>query len=123
METFEEYLMTVNNISQRDKLEGILTWIGEKYPELVERIAWNQPMFTKDGTYIIGFSVAKNHISVAPEAKGIRKFSDDILKIGYSHSKEIFRIPNDMVVDFNLLSCIIDFNIEDKKDCDTFWRR
>ena len=49
-------------------------------------------MFTDHGTFIIGFSVAKKHLAVAPERAGIERFSDDILQAGYTHSKEILRI-------------------------------
>jgi uncharacterized protein YdhG (YjbR/CyaY superfamily) len=35
---------------------------------LKEEIKWNQPMFSDHGTFIIGFSIAKEHIAVAPEA-------------------------------------------------------
>ncbi len=33
------------------------------------------------------------------------------------------RIKWDMDVDYQLLKDIIDYNIEDKKDCQTFWRK
>lgn len=32
----------------------VLDWVAEHYPELELRIAWNQPLFTHHGTYIIG---------------------------------------------------------------------
>ena len=35
-------------------------------------------MFTDHGTFIIAFSVTKNHISVAPEAKAIQGFKENI---------------------------------------------
>ena len=41
---------------------------AEKFPQLKEENKWNQPMFNDHGTFIIGFSIAKGHIAVAPEA-------------------------------------------------------
>jgi uncharacterized protein YdhG (YjbR/CyaY superfamily) len=89
----------------------------------MERVVkWNQPMFTDHGTYIIGFSLAKKHMSVAPENKAIEEFSDALEKADYSYTNEIFRIPWDGEVDYALLKKIIEFNIEDKDGVDTFWR-
>ena len=70
-------------------------------------IAWNQPMFTDRGTFIIGFSVTKKHLAVAPERAGIDRFSDKIMQAGYSHSQELIRIPWDKPVDYALLEKII----------------
>lgn len=80
-------------------------------------------MFTDHGTFIIGFSVAKHHISVAPEGKGIDHFSADIVQAGYDHGKKMFRMKESLPVDYPLLKKIIEFNIEDKADCTTFWRK
>lgn len=87
------------------------------------KIAWNQPMFTDHGTFIIGFSIAKHHLAVAPERAGIIRFSDEIVQAGYEHTKELIRIRWDGPVDYSLLEKMIEFNIMDKADCSTFWRK
>lgn len=61
-------------------------------------------MFTDHGTFIIGFSVAKHHLAVAPERAGINHFSDEIVQADYNHSKELVRISWDSPVDLSLLS-------------------
>ncbi|MFD1171057.1 iron chaperone [Oceanobacillus picturae] len=104
-------------------MEEVLTWVKEKFPNLESRIAWNQPMFTDHGTYIIGFSISKKHLAVAPEAVGINHFSDDIVQAGYDYTKQLVRIPWEKPIDFSLLEKIIKFNIADKLDCTTFWRK
>lgn len=123
MEVFAEYLARINNLGHRDRTEEVLAWITKKYPNLVPKIAWNQPMFTDHGTFIIGFSVSKHHLAVAPEKAGINQFSDEIEKAGYDHTKELVRIRWDGPVDFSLLGKMIEFNITEKADCSTFWRR
>ena len=123
MEVFAEYLARIDDAGQRARVEEILGWVAKRFPDLVPRIAWNQPMFTDHGTFIIGFSVAKKHLAVAPERAGIDRFSDEIVQAGYSHSKELVRIPWDKPVDYALLEKIIEFNIADKADCKTFWRK
>lgn len=123
MDVFAEYLARIDNLGHRDRTEEVLKWIIKKYPNLVPKIAWNQPMFTDHGTFIIGFSVSKHHLAVAPEKAGINHFSDEIVKAGYEHTKELVRIRWDGPVDFSLLERMIDFNITEKADCTTFWRK
>lgn len=123
MENIKEYLETIDNPKYRQRLEEIFEWIGNKFPNLVSKIAWNQPMFTDHDTYIIGFSVSKNHLSVAPEEAGIKHFSDEIVQAGYEFTKGIIRIPWKSSVDYALLERMIAYNILDKADCTTFWRK
>jgi uncharacterized protein YdhG (YjbR/CyaY superfamily) len=123
MEVFKEYVSGINDHQHRERVEGVLRWVAESFPDLDMRIAWNQPMFTHHGTFIIGFSTAKKHLAVAPESKAIVRFSGEIVGAGYDHTKELIRIPWGSPVDFALLGSIIEYNIADKKDCKTFWRR
>lgn len=122
MEVFTEYLAHIDNPQHRARTEEVLAWVSKKFPDLMPKIAWNQPMFTDHGTYIIGFSVAKHHLAVAPEKAGINHFSDVIVQAGYDHTKQLVRIQWDRPVDFSLLEKMIEFNILDKADCSTFWR-
>lgn len=122
MDNLMPYLDDLENSDQRKRLVEIFTWIKDTYPDMESRIAWNQPMFTIHGTFIIAFSVSKKHISVAPEAAGINKFISDFERVGYSYGKKVFRILNTQDVDYGLLKDVIDFNIEDKKNNTKFWR-
>ena len=115
--------MQIDNMQHRDRMEELLGWVTRKFPNLMPKIAWNQPMFTDHGTFIIGFSVAKYHIAVAPERAGIIHFSDEIVQSGYDHTKQLVRIRWDSPVDYALLEKIIEFNILDKAECSTFWRK
>jgi uncharacterized protein YdhG (YjbR/CyaY superfamily) len=122
MEVFAEFISRIDNPEQRARTEEVLTWVAEKYPTLEPKIAWNQPMFADHGTFIIGFSVSKQHMAVAPEKTGIIRFADDIAQAGYDHTKELVRIKWANPVDFSLLEKMIEFNIADKANCTTFWR-
>ena len=123
MEAFEEYLSKIEKEVHRSRMREVLTWVKDTFPILAPKIAWNQPMFTDHGTFIIGFSAAKGHFAVSPEAQGIAAFSDDIAKAGYSQTSNLFRIKWDEPVDFPLLERIIRYKIEDKKNRTTFWRK
>ena len=67
MSIFEDYLLCIENPDYRAILRKILQWVKETFPTLEPRVAWNQPMYTDHGTFIIGFSFAKRHFTVAPE--------------------------------------------------------
>lgn len=122
MEIFSEFLAKIDNPEHRERTEEVLSWVKNKFPNLEPVIKWNQPMFTDHGTYIIGFSVSKKHLAVAPESVTVSHVEDDIVKAGYDYTKEIIRIPWNSHVDYQLLTEMIEFNIWDKKDCKTFWR-
>lgn len=62
------FLSNFKNPILKFKLEPIFEQIQKEFPNLTVELKWNQPMFIMNGTFIIGFSVAKNHISIAPEA-------------------------------------------------------
>ncbi|WP_449620747.1 iron chaperone [Robertmurraya sp. Marseille-Q9965] len=122
METLEDYLAGIDNLSHRERLEEIFNWILEKFPNLKSEIKWNTPMFTDHGTFILGISTAKQHISIAPEEVTMVRFADDIAQAGYSATKGMFRIKWKDQVHYELLEKIIQFNIEDKAGYNNFWR-
>ena len=123
MSNFQIFLDSIGEQDKRERMASILSNIKSKYPKLKEEIKWNQPMFTDHGTFIIGFSIAKAHIAVAPEAAVIRVFEKEFEEAGYSYTKELFRIKWTDKVNYNLLYKIVAYNIEDKKDITTFWRK
>lgn len=122
MKSFQTFLDNIGEPEKKERMKEILVKIKEKFPQLKEEIKWNQPMFTDHGTFIIGFSIAKGHIAVAPESKVIKLFEKDIEESGYSHTQELFRIKWTDKVDYELLYKIVAYNIEDKKDYKKFWR-
>ena len=73
IKTLDEFLAAIPDDNRERMVEG-LVWVGLTYPELELRIAWNQPMFTHHGTYIIGFSAASKHMAITPERATIIRF-------------------------------------------------
>ncbi|HZG75468.1 MAG TPA: iron chaperone [Paenibacillus sp.] len=123
MEVFEEYIAQIGDTHHRTRIIEVLSWVAKTYPALVPKLAWNQPMFTDHGTFIIGFSASKKHLAVAPEQAGMHHVAEDIARAGYDRTKELVRFPWDRPVDYSLLEKMIEFNIADKADCTTFWRK
>lgn len=122
MEAFKAFLNQIDDTDQRQRVEQIFEHISTRFPQLESVIKWNQPMFADHGTFIIGFSVAKNHLAVAPEMVALNRFEDEIHKAGYQRTNQILKIQWKDEVDFDLLERIIAFNIEDKKTTTKFWR-
>ena len=122
MTEFNDFLQSLENDKQTATMEAIFNWISETFPELETTVKWNQPMYTHHGTFIIAFSKSKQHFSVAPEAKGMAEFTDQIEAAGYSQTNNLFRIKWTQDVNYALLKSIIQFNIDDKADCTTFCR-
>ncbi|RCW73263.1 iron chaperone [Saliterribacillus persicus] len=123
MSDLSKFLEGIDNLSHRERVEEVFDWIHNKYPKLEIEIKWNQPMFTDHGTFIIGFSVSKKHLAVAPESVTITHVEDEIVKAGYDYTKEIIRMPWKSPIDYALLEKMIEFNIKDKANCSTFWRK
>lgn len=122
METFEDYLATLENEDHRARVAEVIDWVRTTYPQLGERIGWNHPMFTDHGTYIIGFSSFAKNMAVSPEVAGIEEFKDEIVERGYTHTQGLWRVPWDKPMDYDLLGKMIDFQIDEKKDFTKFWR-
>ncbi|WP_181348067.1 iron chaperone [Thalassobacillus sp. CUG 92003] len=123
MTVFTEFLAGIDSEAQQARTKEIFDFITEHYPNLETELKWNQPMFVDHGTFIIGFSISKNHLAVAPEHIAVKHVEEDIQNAGYDYTKETIRIPWKSEVDYSLLKKMIDFNINDKANCKTFWRK
>ena len=86
------FLSNFKNPILKFKLEPIFEQIQKEFPNLTVELKWNQPMFIMNGTFIIGFSVAKNHISIAPEAVTMAIFTNDINAANYEATNNLFKI-------------------------------
>ena len=123
MTTFRAYLEKIDDPAQRQRMEEVLQWVIDRYPQLDRRIAWNQPMFTHQGTFIIAFSRSKAHMAVSPESVPIRHCAQELDQTGYQYTSMIFRIPWDRDVDYELLGKMIEYNLKDKAGYTAFWRK
>ncbi len=123
LSTFDDFLAAIPDPQHRARTREVLDWVVRTYPDLQTRIGWNQPMFTDHGTFIVGFSVAQQHLACTPEPAGIAHFSAEIKAAGYTHTAMLMRFPWDKPVDYGLLGRMIEFNRAEKKDCTTFWRK
>lgn len=123
METFEAWLEKIDNMDHRLKMQQVFEWVEDTFPQLGKTVKWNQPMFTDHGTFIIGFSISKNHFSVGLEKEVIDEMQEMLEERGTDFTKMTIRVKWNEEVDFDLLEKIIAFQIEDKEACETFWRK
>ncbi|MDD7384806.1 MAG: DUF1801 domain-containing protein [Actinomycetaceae bacterium] len=122
-EFFGEWLQRVDDEDHREIFLHVLMWVHQSFPELGYRIAWNQPMFTLDKTFIIGFSPARNHLSFAPERDAVLHFSREFTRRGISFGKMLVRMPWKDPVPYDMLTEVITYNMEQKRGMTSFWRQ
>lgn len=120
--TLPEYLASIDDPENVQKLEDLINWALKEFPQLELRIAWNQPMLTDHGTFIMAFSAAKKHLGVSIEKEPLEIHRDEIHDAGYTSSKMMFQMPWDKEWNKKLLAKLIQSNIDEKKDTTTFWR-
>ena len=118
--TLDEYLATIPNDDNRARMVEVLNWVAEHYPELELRIAWNQPMFTHHGTYIIGFSAASKHMAMAPERATMIRFEPVMRERGTDFGTMLARQPWNKPFDYELLDAFIQHQLTDKRDVEEF---
>ncbi|MDI9589073.1 MAG: DUF1801 domain-containing protein [Acidobacteriota bacterium] len=121
IKTLDEFLATIPNPENRERMVKVLDWVQETYPDLELRIAWNQPMFTHHGTFIIGFSAASKHMAMAPERHTMIHFEDEMAKRGTDRGKMFARQPWNNPFDYDLATKFIEYQLATKKDVTTFW--
>ena len=122
IKTLDEFLATIPNDDNRARMLDVLVWVGLTYPELELRIAWNQPMFTHHGTYIIGFSAASKHMAMAPERATMIRFEPVMRERGTDFGTMLARQPWDKPFDYELLDAFIQHQLAEKRDITSFWR-
>jgi len=69
-------------------------------------MAWNQPMLRNEKGYVLGVSVSKKHLTVAPfGGDALAAVADRLAK--YTVNKKTFQVPLDWKVDAALLRAIV----------------
>ena len=122
IKTFDEYLATIPDDDNRERMVDVVVWVGLTYPELELRIAWNQAMFIHHGTYIIGFSAASKHMTMAPERATMIRFEQVMRERGTDFSTMLARQPWNRPFDYELLDAFIQHQLAEKQDITSFWR-
>ena len=109
----KEFFASIDPVAAKTAQE-IFSAITTKYPDLELVIAWNQPMLRLDTQYVIGLSVAKNHITLNPFSGDVlESFTDKLSK--YVVNKNTFQVPMDWKVDAVLLCALATARLKEIK--------
>ena len=100
----------------------VLDWVAEHYPELELRIAWNQPIFTHHGTYIIGFSTASKHMAMAPGRATVIRFESVMRERGTDFGTMLACQPWTKPFGYEPLDAFIRHQLSDKRHVTSFRR-
>lgn len=121
IKTLDEFLATIPKADNRARVVAVLDWVRQSYPELELRIAWNQPMFTHHGTYIIGFSAASTHMAMAPERATMIHFEQAMRERGTDFGTLFAREPWRKSFDYELLDAFVQYQLAHEQDTTSFW--
>jgi len=109
----KEFFASVDPVAAKTAKE-VFAVVTAKYPDLELVIAWNQPMLRLDTQYIIGLSVAKNHITLNPfSSEVLESFAEKLSK--YDVNKKTFKVPLDWEVNSTLLRGLVAARLKEIK--------
>lgn len=93
----------------RPLLQAIRETIRKAAPNAVEKFSWKMPTFWQ-GENLIHFAAFKKHISIFPGGEATEVFADRLT--GYKTSKGTIQIPTGKPIDFDLISDITRWRVE-----------
>lgn len=109
----KEFFASIDPVAAKTAQE-IFAAITTKFPDLELVVAWNQPMLRLDTHFVIGLSVAKNHITLNPfSGEVLESFTDKLGK--YVVNKHTFQVPMDWKVDAVLLCALATARLKEIK--------
>jgi uncharacterized protein YdhG (YjbR/CyaY superfamily) len=118
----EQYRASLPTPAHQTHMQALMDWMAQQYPQLTLEFKWNTPMYTHEGTFILGVSWAQKHIAIAPERPTMRAFQKRIEALGYTQTQELFRVRLDQSIEWSLLSDIVNTNLAEKAGFTRFWR-
>jgi len=108
--TVDEYMASLPG-DRRAVMERIRATIRKAAPLAQERISYGMPSFWQ-GTTLIWYAAAKDHIGIYPTASGVAAFADRLG--GYSVSKGTIRIPWDQPTPYDLITDIVEYRMREQ---------
>jgi len=95
-------------------LHKIRALINEVVPDAEEKISYQIPTFTLNGSYLIYFAGFKNHVSVYPAPRGTAPFKKELA--AYEGGKGTVRFPLDQPIPYGLIKRIVKFKVKENKE-------
>jgi uncharacterized protein YdhG (YjbR/CyaY superfamily) len=98
----------------QNALHKIRALINEVVPDAEEKISYQIPTFTLNGSYLIYFAGFKNHVSVYPAPRGTEQFKKELA--AYEGGKGTVRFPLDQPIPYGLIKRIVKFKVKENKE-------
>jgi uncharacterized protein YdhG (YjbR/CyaY superfamily) len=88
-------------------MQQVRATIKSAAPEAGEKISYNMPTFTLNGTYLVYFAGWKNHIAFYGAPKGNAEFKEDLSS--YESGAGTLQFPYAKPIPFDLITKIVRF--------------
>jgi uncharacterized protein YdhG (YjbR/CyaY superfamily) len=107
--TIDEYIAGFPRDVQ-EILEKIRMTISKAAPGAEEKISYQIPTFTLNGTYLIYFAAYQKHIGLYPAPRGSEEFKEELS--AYEGGKGTVKFPFDKPIPFGLIRRIVKFRMK-----------
>jgi uncharacterized protein YdhG (YjbR/CyaY superfamily) len=110
--SIDEYIGTFPENVQ-EIMEQLRGTIREAAPDAVEKISYNMPTFTLNGTYLVYFAGWKNHIAFYGAPRGNSEFKEDLSP--YESGAGTLQFPYDKPIPYDLITAIVKFRADENR--------
>lgn len=111
-QSMDDYIGTFPEPVQKT-LEELRATIKAATPGAEEKISYNIPTFTLNGTYLVYFAGWKKHIAIYPIPSGNEAFNKELAQ--YMDGKGTLRFPIDKPLPLKLITRIVKFRVAEIK--------
>jgi uncharacterized protein YdhG (YjbR/CyaY superfamily) len=106
--SIDEYIASFPNDVQQI-MHQLRSTIKAAAPEAGEKISYNMPTFTLNGTYLVYFAGWKNHIAFYGAPRGNPEFDEDLTT--YETGQGTLQFPYDQPIPYDLITKIVKFRV------------
>ena len=106
--SIDEYIASFPEDVQKI-MEQLRSTIKAAAPEAGEKISYNMPTFTLNGTYLVYFAGWKNHIAFYSAPRGNAEFNEDLST--YESGAGTLQFPYNKPMPLDLITKIVNFRV------------
>ena len=110
--SIDEYIASFPENVQKI-MEQLRSTIKAAAPEAGEKISYNMPTFTLNGTYLVYFAGWKNHIAFYGAPRGNAEFPEDLSS--YETGKGTMQFPYNKPLPLDLITKIVKFRAAENR--------
>jgi len=109
-DSIDEYIASFPEDAQKI-MEQLRSTIKAAAPRAGEKISYNMPTFTLNGTYLVYFAGWKNHIAFYGAPRGNAEFKEDLS--AYETGQGTLKFPLDKPMPLDLIAKIVKFRVSE----------